>query len=153
MNTGAALFQFGNIKQEQLYGGGEGKCKVVDLSAPTSIAIHQDKIFILDSAESRVKVYNKGNINQIGEFGRIGQDKGQFTNPDGIAVDTKGMIYVGDSGNARIQVFDKKLRFIRTIGSRGTGNGQFNWISGICLTERNELVISDFKNHLVQIIH
>lgn len=146
------MFQFGNIKREQIYGGGEGKSKLIDLTAPTSIALYQDKLFILDSAESRIKVFNKRNMSQIGEFGRIGQDKGQFTNPDGVAVDAKGLIYVGDSGNGRIQVFDKKLQFIRTIGSKGTGNGQFNWISGLCVTDRNEIVVSDFKNHLVQIL-
>lgn len=154
MKTGDVLFQFGNIKLDQVFGGGggEGKSKRVELNAPTSIAIRQDLIFVLDSAECRIKVFNKLNMSQVGEFGKIGQEKGQFSDPDGIAVDEKGMIYVGDSGNARIQVFDRKLEFIRTIGSRGTGNGQFNWISGLCITETNELVVSDIKNHYVQIV-
>lgn len=146
------LFQFGNIKREQIYNGGEGKSKRVDLNAPTSIAIRRDLIYILDSAENRIKVFDKTNMNQIGEFGKSGQGTGQFSHPDGLAVDEHGMIYVGDSGNARIQVFDRKMEFIRTIGSRGTGNGQFNWISGLCLTENNEVVVSDFKNHSVQIL-
>lgn len=152
LKSGDVLFQFGNIQREQVYGGGEGKSKKIDLTAPTSIAIYQDKIFVLDSAECRIKVFNKGNLHQIGEFGKTGQDKGQFSNPDGIAVDDKGMIYVGDSGNARIQVFDRRLEFVRTIGTRGTGNGQFNWISGLCVTSNNEVVVSDFKNHSIQMM-
>lgn len=124
----------------------------MDLNAPTSIAIYRDKIFVLDSVESRIKVFGKPNMNQVGEFGKLGKEKGQFDHPEGIAVDENGFIYVGDSGNARIQVFNRKLEFVRTIGSRGQGGGQFNWISGLCLTSENELIVSDFKNHLVQIM-
>lgn len=151
-NTGDVLFQFGNLKREQISGDGEGRSKIVDINAPTSIAIHQDTILVLDSSASRIKVFNKEDMKLLAEFGKIGQDKGEFSHPDGIAVDHNGLIYVGDSGNARIQVFNKKLQFVRTIGTRGTGNGQFNWISGICLTENNELVVSDVKNHSVQIL-
>lgn len=152
MKNGDVLFQFGNIKCDQMFGGGDGKSKYAELSAPTSITIHDDKVYILDSAECRIKVYNKATLDQIAEFGKIGQDKGSFSNPDGLMVDENGMIYVGDSGNARIQVFNTRYQFVRTIGSRGTGNGQFNWISGLCRTRHNEIVVSDFKNHLVQII-
>lgn len=131
--------------------GGVNNKKVVDLNAPTSICIYREQIFILDSSESRIKVFHKTSFAQISEFGKQGTAPGQFHQPDGIAVDEYGMIYVGD-GNARIQVFDKKLEFLRTIGTRGTGNGQFNYISGLCVTSNNELVVSDFKNHSVQIL-
>lgn len=144
------IFQFGDVKSSET--SSDGRSKHVELNSPTSIALHRDRIFVLDSAKSRVKVFSKGKINLIGEFGKMGQEKGQFSHPDGIAVDSNGVIYVGDSGNARIQVFDKKFEFVRTIGTRGTGGGKFNWISGLCLTQNNELIVSDQKNHMVQIL-
>lgn len=36
-----------------------------------------------------------------------------------------GMVYVSDSGNARVQVFTPGGRFVRQFGSYGTGKGQF----------------------------
>jgi WD40 repeat protein len=43
-----------------------------------------------------------------------------------IQVDTDGNIYVLDSGNQRLQVFDKDGKYLRTIGKRGQGPGEFN---------------------------
>jgi len=43
-----------------------------------------------------------------------------------IQVDTEGNIYVLDSGNHRLQVFDKDGKYLRTIGKRGQGPGEFN---------------------------
>ena len=43
-----------------------------------------------------------------------------------IQVDTDGNIYVLDSGNRRLQVFDKEGKYLRTIGKRGQGPGEFN---------------------------
>ena len=43
-----------------------------------------------------------------------------------IQVDTDGNIYVLDSGNRRLQVFDKNGKYLRTIGKRGQGPGEFN---------------------------
>ena len=43
-----------------------------------------------------------------------------------IQVDTDGNIYVLDSGNYRLQVFNKNGNYIRTIGKRGQGPGEFN---------------------------
>jgi len=43
-----------------------------------------------------------------------------------IHVDTDGNIYVLDSGNYRLQVFNKNGNYIRTIGKRGQGPGEFN---------------------------
>jgi len=43
-----------------------------------------------------------------------------------IQVDTDGNIYILDSGNHRLQVFNKNSNYIRTIGKRGQGPGEFN---------------------------
>ncbi|MEE9389987.1 MAG: 6-bladed beta-propeller, partial [Candidatus Aminicenantaceae bacterium] len=43
-----------------------------------------------------------------------------------IEVDSDGNIYVLDSGNRRLQVFEKNGKYLRTIGKRGQGPGEFN---------------------------
>jgi hypothetical protein len=44
----------------------------------------------------------------------------------GIQVDIDGNIYVLDSGNYRLQVFDKSGKYLRTIGKKGQGPGEFS---------------------------
>ena len=64
--------------------------------------------------------------NVLKTIGSPGSGNGQLNDPRGVVVDTKGNLYVVDSGNNRIQEFDSIGKFIRTWGSFGTGNGQFN---------------------------
>ncbi len=46
----------------------------------------------------------------LGELNRAGPDEKHFNDPRGIAVDKHGNLYVADSGNNRIMVFDPKGR-------------------------------------------
>jgi hypothetical protein len=63
-------------------------------------------IFIPDGyTNARVAKFDKtGKF--VKSFGAGGADPGQFNIPTSIAVDAKGMVYVADMGNKRIQVFD-----------------------------------------------
>ena len=45
-----------------------------------------------------------------------GPGAGQFTSPNGVAVDSKGDVYVVDSNNSRVQKFDPEGNFLRTWG-------------------------------------
>ncbi len=54
-----------------------------------------------------------------------------FFKPNGIAVDTSGHVYVGDSGNYRVKKFDPEGRFLTQWGSPGQGDGQFNTIGSV----------------------
>ena len=48
----------------------------------------------------------------VGVWGTAGSEEGQFKNPQGIAVDAAGNVYVADSLNYRIQKFDTDGDFI-----------------------------------------
>ncbi len=48
-----------------------------------------------------------------------------FNSPADLAVDAAGNIYITDSRNQRIQVFDPEGRYLRTVGRKGQGPGEF----------------------------
>ncbi|MGQ0704123.1 MAG: 6-bladed beta-propeller [Gemmatimonadales bacterium] len=50
---------------------------------------------------------------------------GELINPQSVAVDEAGRIYVADQRPAVIKVFDAEGRFVRTIGRDGEGPGEF----------------------------
>lgn len=54
-----------------------------------------------------------------------------------IHVDTEGNIYVIDTGNHRIQVFNKKGNYLRTIGKKGQGPGELNTPKCISIDNEN----------------
>ena len=86
-------------------------------------------------------------------FGTPGSGNGQFQVPFGIAVGSGGNIYVADSGNSRVQVFDPSGVFQSTFGSLGTGNGRFSFPSGIAVGSDGNIYVADTNNRRVQIFN
>jgi len=71
----------------------------------------------------------------ISNFGRFGREEGQFSSPQGIAVDSSsGNVYVADTGNHRIQVFSSDGTFLSRLGGYGSrDNGTLRSTEGIAV--------------------
>ena len=151
---GKAHSQFGRLTKDQLIKASQTKIssRMVDLKNPTDIAVQKNaSVLVLDAGNRRVKLFNKYG-EQLLEFGQTGTINGQFQYPEVIGVDPAGFILVGDGGNAKILVYRPNGQFVTALGSRGDSAGKFNWISGLCVSKDWEIVISDYKNHAVQLI-
>jgi uncharacterized protein (TIGR03663 family) len=85
------------------------------------------------------------------EAGATGSGQGQFAEPRGLAADSHGNLYVADTKNSRIQVFDGNGAFLREFGSKGTGDGQFNEPCGLAVDPRGDVWVADTWNH--RIVH
>ena len=73
----------------------------------------------------------------ITEWGTSGDRNGEFFNPQNIAIDSEGNVYVTDLGNRRVQQFNNDGTFLNAWGSAGSGAGQFNSVSGIAVDENS----------------
>jgi DNA-binding beta-propeller fold protein YncE len=75
------------------------------LSQPYGVAISGNRLYVDESGNSRISVFDL-NGNFIGMWGSKGPSgKYQFNAPKGIAIDSAGLIYVVDTQNQRIEVF------------------------------------------------
>ena len=61
---------------------------------------------------SRVAKFSKSG-KFLFEWGRKGTGPGEFDCPHSVALDPKGLVYVADRGNARVQIFDPKGKYLR----------------------------------------
>ncbi len=61
-----------------------------------------------------------------------------------------GEIYVADTGNHRIQVFDSSGNFSRSWGGLGIGFGTFDQPTGIALRPDGNVIVTDFSSSNVQ---
>jgi len=103
----------------------------------------------------------------VKEFGSLGTDEGEFNDPIGLAYDTNGdLLYVADSDNDRIQIFEivdgntcptgtveivNGVCFVEEFGTSGTGNGNFDTPAGIALDTTNDLLfVADSGNDRIQ---
>ncbi|MBE3040588.1 MAG: TIGR03663 family protein [Chloroflexi bacterium] len=71
--------------------------------------------------------------------------------PRGIAVDARGRVFVADTGNKRILVYDADGNFIMQIGSEGLSIGQFEEPVGLAFDPRGYLYVADTWNQRVQV--
>ncbi len=89
----------------------------------------------------------------IGETGVAGSDNAHFNVTAGIAVNATGHLYVTDSDNHRVQVFDKAGVYQYTIcgNGAGSGNNQLNTPYGVGLDTSGYVYVADSYNHRVQV--
>jgi YD repeat-containing protein len=79
------------------------------LESPRGVAVNQKtgNVYVTDYARSAIVVFNAS-----GEFlktiGSPGSGPGQMLQPEAIALDPKGNLWVGDSGNKRLDVLDEE---------------------------------------------
>lgn len=71
--------------------------------------------------------------------------------PTAVAVDGDGkFLYVVDTGAHRIRVLGTDGALLRTIGERGSGNGQFNYPTALWRDRRGRLFVADSLNFRIQ---
>lgn len=70
--------------------------------------------------------------------------------PQGVATDNLGNVFVLDTWNHRVQVFDSNGQYLWQFGSRGTLPGQFNRPLAITLDSANNVYVADWLNYRIQ---
>jgi hypothetical protein len=72
--------------------------------------------------------------------------------PSDIETDSKENVYVVDTENNRIQIFDSQGNFLKTIGRYGEGPLEFKKPEDLCIDEKNNRIfIADTRNRRIQI--
>jgi dipeptidyl aminopeptidase/acylaminoacyl peptidase len=84
-------------------------------------------------------------------FGDENDDNYLFYEPVAIAADKQGNIYVLDSKNFRVQVFDSDRKFLRSFGRRGQGPGDLGRPECIDLDDAGNVYVGDPGNGRIEV--
>ncbi len=86
-----------------------------------------------------------------------GTGAGEFSHPEGIAVDGNGTVWVADTDNHRIQAMGRDGQWTVVAGkpgggdgARGPGPGEFSRPSGIAVDGKGTVWVADVGNHRIQ---
>ena len=124
--------------------------------APDEIAVGNDSLYISDPLNHMVHQFSLTDGVCVTSFGGKGSETGCFDRPNGLCVAQDGLLYVCDSDNHRIQVFNKHLCFRRKFGEMGTEKGCFLWPSNIASAVAEDgcvqLYVSELHNHRIQCV-
>jgi DNA-binding beta-propeller fold protein YncE len=86
---------------------------------------------------------------EINRVGGKGMRPGLFDSPHSLSFGPDGTLYISDTGNNRIQIFDKEGKFIRSIGGFGFNYDQFDHPYDIWTRSALNIYIADYDNQRV----
>lgn len=130
------------------------------ISRPVGIAIDnaRGKVYVADTAHTATPDHTIKVFDLQGKYlGLVGKGKGDmegfFLFPTYLTVDPKGNLYVSDTINSRVQVFDADGKFVRAFGKRGTAWGQFDKPKGVAVDSFGNTYVLDSGWSNVQIFN
>jgi sugar lactone lactonase YvrE len=130
------------------------------LSAPSGLAIDNDNriLYVADVGLDQVLAYDADTLDPIRKIGTTGHNHelttpGDFSKPIGVAVDSEGNLYVADTMNNRIEVFDADGQFIKEFGKAGDGPGYFARPKGVAIDSDDHIWVADGMQDRVQVFN
>ena len=150
------------------FSGDGGPAPKAALNGPTSIAVGSDgTVFVTDSKNNRVRQVRSGIITTVAGTGAAGfsgdggaASKAMLNAPNGVAVDSRGSLFIADTNNQRIRAVDLKRLRIRTVAGSGavgySGDGVsgpsalFNFPTGVVADGSGNVYVADKGNCVVR---
>ena len=116
---------------------------------PTGIATDgEGNVYVASTygAHKVQKLSRHGEV--VKSVGKMGTNVGEFQWPFGVRYHNR-QVYVCDSHNSRVQVFDSDLKFVRSFGTQGDGPGQLKKPRDIDFDAQGNIYVVDSDKHQV----
>jgi DNA-binding beta-propeller fold protein YncE len=130
------------------------------LLSPAGIAIDKENrlIYVVDTQQDQVLVFDADSYKLLRRIGTGGKkhtltSPGNFSLPDGVAVDKDGNVYVTDTLNDRVEIFDADGNFVSQFGTAGDGPGHFARPKGIAIDRDGHIWVTDEVQSRVQVFN
>jgi DNA-binding beta-propeller fold protein YncE len=115
-------------------------------------------LYVVDTQQDQVIVYDADTLKLLRRIGTGGKNHflttpGDFGAPQGIAVDADGNVYVTDTLNDRVEIFDADGNFLSTFGKAGDGPGYFARPKGIAVDSDGHIWVADQMQDRLQVFN
>ncbi|NLY55054.1 MAG: 6-bladed beta-propeller [Firmicutes bacterium] len=127
------------------------------ITRPWAVATASDgRIYVLDSKD-RVLIFSPSG-EFIKAFGKTGRRSGEFREASALTIDRQDRIFVADTGNSRIQVFDSEGNYLYEFGQapprRGEpGPGQLKRVIALAISPDDLVYAVDIDSHRVHVFN
>src|SRR5208337_642082 len=115
-------------------------------------------LYVVDTQQDQVIVYDADTLKLLRRIGTGGKNHflttpGDFGAPQGVAVDGDGNVYVTDTLNNRVEIFDADGNFISVFGKHGDGPGTFARPKGIAIDGDGHIWVADEMQDRLQVFN
>lgn len=127
INAADELFvtEFHNHRVQKFNPEGKSLATFPVVEYPGGIAVDRNGHFYVAALlEHKIAMYDAAG-KLLREWGRKGEDDGEFNEPGGLAIEADGSLLVADQCNHRMQRFTPDGRFLAKWGAHGNEPGQF----------------------------
>jgi DNA-binding beta-propeller fold protein YncE len=119
---------------------------------PAGLALHGDRLYVGDMSNCCVRVYDKKSYALVSTFPQDRSDeKARLLGPTNLAIDSEGNIYVSDSKDFRVKLYDANGKHLRTFGEMGVTPGQFALPKGIGVDREKRFYVLDAAAPVIQL--
>ena len=113
-------------------------------------------VYVVDTQLDQVLVFDADSYKLLRKIGTTGKKHtltgpGDFSLPTNAAVDKEGNLYVTDTLNNRVEIFDADGKFVSEFGKGGDGPGRFARPKGITLDGDGHIWVADEVQSRVQV--
>ena len=128
------------------------------LARPGGIALDRENrfLYVVDTENDQVVVFDADSFKLLRRIGVSGKKHtltapGTFSLPTNVAVDREGNVFVTDTLNNRVEIFDADGNFISMFGKHGDGPGYFARPKGIAVDCDGHIWVVDTYQDRVQV--
>jgi DNA-binding beta-propeller fold protein YncE len=129
-----------------------------DLQRPAGIALDNrlHRLYVADAKANKLAIFDTNSfllLRQIGGTSTPSKaEPGKFSALSNVAVGADSQVYVTDTWNQRVQVFDSAGQFVRTFGRHGVTPGDFVRPKGIALDSQGHIYVADAEFNNFQVL-
>jgi DNA-binding beta-propeller fold protein YncE len=127
---------------------------------PVGLAIDNENrfLYVVDEQQDQVFVYDADTLKPLRRIGTAGKKHalttpGDFGGATNVAVDNDGDVYVTDTMNNRVEIFDADGKFISEFGKHGDGPGYFARPKGIAVDSDGHIWVADEYQDRVEVFN
>jgi sugar lactone lactonase YvrE len=131
-----------------------------DLVDPVGLAIDTENrfLYVVDTQKDQVMVFDADTLKPIRKIGTGGKNHylttpGDFGGPSNVALDKDGNVYVTDTMNNRVEIFDPDGEFVGMFGRHGDGPGYFARPKGIAIDSDGHIWVADQYQDCVEVFN
>ena len=140
-----------DLKLIRAFGQGSGDSK---LNSPMCVAVNHNVIAVSEFHNHEVKIFSlQGDY--LSKFGSRGSGDGQFSYPQGLCYNSKGLLYVVEYGNSRVQVFRDNVFLFKFQVFRdnlflfkfGLSSGLFKQPQNVAVDSSDQVYVTDNSDY------
>ncbi|HKD61229.1 MAG TPA: SMP-30/gluconolactonase/LRE family protein [Terracidiphilus sp.] len=127
---------------------------------PVGLAIDTENrfLYVVDTQQDQVIVYDADTLKLLRRIGTGGKNHfltslGDFAAPQGVALDSDNNVYVTDTLNNRVEIFDADGNFISEFGKHGDGPGYLARPKGVAVDSDGHIWIADAMQDRLQVFN